>query len=77
MLFFSKPHTHKHIHKESLIIGTLNIINGNVNRLELACATLDNIGIDIGLLTETKLNEYHTFQVLIMKYGQRNVLINM
>ena len=38
--------------KKSLIIGTLNFINGNANRLDLACSTLNNIGIDIGLLTE-------------------------
>ena len=42
-------------------IGTLNIIDGRGNRLELACKEVASYGIDIGILTETKLNGFHTF----------------
>ena len=46
-------------------IGTLNILDGRGNRLEMACRTLQRHGVDIALLTETKLNGRHTG----MSYG--------
>ena len=46
--------------KISLIIGTLNIISVRGNRLELACSTLQKKNVDIAILTETKLNGFHT-----------------
>ena len=46
-------------------IGTLNIVDGRGNKLELACKTLRRLGLDIVVLTETKLNGYHT----VSSYG--------
>ena len=41
-------------------IGTWKIVDGRGNRLEMACKQLQRHGIDIALLTETKLNGCHT-----------------
>ena len=46
--------------EKSITIGTLNIVDGRGNRLELACNRLNRIGVDICVLTETKLNGFHT-----------------
>ena len=48
-----------------LNIGTINIIDGRQGRLEMICNTLQRYEIDIGVLTETKLNGFHT----INSYG--------
>ena len=40
-----------------LCIGTLNIVDGHGNRLELACGTLSKLGVDIAILTETKITD--------------------
>jgi exonuclease III len=41
-------------------IGTLNLVDGRGNRLELACKALLRHGIDLCIATETKLNGFHT-----------------
>ena len=41
-------------------VGTLNVISGRGNRLEMACKKLRRHEIDICILTETKLCGYHT-----------------
>ena len=41
-------------------IGTINIISGRKSRLEMICQILEQHKIDIGILTETKLNGFHT-----------------
>ena len=46
--------------KSGITIGTYNIVDGRANRLELACKRLQRQGIDIGVLTETKVNGFHT-----------------
>ena len=43
-----------------LTMGTFNIMDGRGNRLELACKQLRRHGIDFGVLTETKVNGFHT-----------------
>ena len=45
---------------KNLHVGTINIIDGRQGRLEMICHTLNRHEIDIGVLTETKLNGYHT-----------------
>lgn len=44
----------------NITIGTWNIVDGRGNRLELACNRLKRIGVDIAIITETKLNGYHS-----------------
>jgi hypothetical protein len=44
----------------NIAIGTLNIVDGRGNRLEMACNRLARIGVDIAIITETKLNGHHT-----------------
>ena len=46
-------------------VGTLNIVDGRQNRLKLACHELRRHGVDIAIITETKLNGYHT----VLSYG--------
>ena len=46
--------------RKNINIGTLNIIDGRSNRLELASWNLERHNVDICFLTETKLNGYHT-----------------
>ena len=48
-----------------LNVSTINIIDGRQGRLEMICKTLQRHEIDIGVLTETKLNGIHT----INSYG--------
>ena len=43
-----------------ITIGTLNIVDGRGNRLEMACHELSRHNVDIAVITETKLNGYHT-----------------
>ena len=44
---------------KNIRIGTLNIIDGRANRLEIACKTMEEHNIDIGQLTKAKLNGAH------------------
>lgn len=46
--------------KTDITIGTLNIVDGRGNRLEMACNRLLRHGVDIAVLTEAKLNGFHT-----------------
>ena len=48
-----------------ITISTWNIVDGRGNRLELACERLQQLEIDIPILTETKLCGRHT----IRSYG--------
>ena len=48
-----------------LNMGTINIMDGRGNRLELICHKVERHGIDIAILMETKLNGYHT----VSSYG--------
>ena len=41
-------------------IGTLNIVDGRNNRLEMALKAISDLNIDLAILTETKLGEVHT-----------------
>ena len=43
-----------------ITISTWNVVDGRSSRLEMACNKLQRLNIDIALLTETKLNGYHT-----------------
>ena len=43
-------------------VGTLNIVSGRGNRLEMVCKKLGRYEIDICLLTETKLSSFHTVE---------------
>ena len=45
---------------KGITIGTLNIVDGRGNRLELACRELQRHGVDIAVVTETKLCGFHT-----------------
>ena len=47
---------------EDIRVGTLNIVSGRGNRLEMACRKLGRYKIDVCILTETKLNGYHTVE---------------
>ena len=51
--------------ESTIKLSTLNIIDGRGNRLELACKTLKDNDVDIGILIETKLNGKHT----VSSYG--------
>ena len=44
---------------EYIRVGTLNIVSGRGNRLEMACRKLGRYEIDVCILTETKLSGYH------------------
>ena len=48
-----------------ITIGTLNIVDGRGNRLEMACHKLSRHNVDIAVIKETKLNGYHT----VSSYG--------
>jgi hypothetical protein len=43
-----------------ITIGTLNLVDGRGNRLELACKAILRHGVDLCIATETKLNGFHT-----------------
>ena len=47
---------------EDIRVGTLNIVSGRGNRLEMACRKLGRYEIDVCILTETKLSGYHTVE---------------
>lgn len=47
--------------QSTIKLSTLNIVDGRNNRLELACKTLKDNDVDIAVLTETKLEEKHTY----------------
>ena len=47
---------------EDIRVGTLNIMSGRGNRLEMACKKLRRHKIDICILTKTKLCGYHTIE---------------
>ena len=51
--------------KTNITIGTLNLLDGRGNRLELACKELSNHGVDICITTEIKLKGFHT----VKSYG--------
>ena len=53
----------KKIASEEISIGTLNLIDGRGNRLELACRELEEHNVDVCIVTETKLNGYHTINL--------------
>ena len=59
------PVKHTAEHYSGINIGTINIIDGRQGRLEMICHTLKRYEIDIGVLTETKLNGFHT----VSSYG--------
>ena len=46
--------------QEYIRVGTLNIVSGRGNRLEMACRKLGRYKIDVCILTETKLSRHHT-----------------
>ena len=48
--------------QEYIRVGTLNIVSGRGNRLEMACRKLGRYEIDVCILTETKLNGHHTVE---------------
>ena len=47
---------------EDVRVGTLNIVSGRGNRLEMVCKKLRRYEIDVCILTETKLSGYHTVE---------------
>ena len=49
----------------NITIGMYNIVDGRANRLKLACKRLQRQGVDIGILTETKVNGFYT----VLAYG--------
>ena len=60
-----------------ITVGTLNIVDGRNNRLEMACRELKRTGVDIAILTETKLRGYHTvssygYEIAATKAAKRN-----
>ena len=61
---YSRRHT-EGTGTSGITVGTLNIVGGRNNRLEMTCKELEQTGVDIALLTETKLRGYHT----ILLYG--------
>ena len=44
---------------EDIRVGTLNIMIGRGNRLEMVCKKLQRQELDVCMLTETKLCGYH------------------
>ena len=62
---------------EDIRVGTLNIVSGRGNRLEMACRKLQRYKIDVCILTETKLSGYHTvelsdFKIFATKVTNKN-----
>ena len=58
-------------------IGTLNIVSGRSNRLEMVCKKLKRYEIDLCILTETKLSGFHTveshdFKIFATKVKNKN-----
>ena len=58
-------------------IGTLNIVSGRSNRLEMVCKKLKRYEIDLCILRETKLSGFHTveshdFRIFATKVKNKN-----
>ena len=48
---------------DDIRVGTLNIVSGRGNRLEMVCRKLRRYKIDICMLTKAKLCGYHTIKL--------------
>ena len=62
---------------KGIFISTWNIVDGQGNRLEMACKQLMRHQIDIAFLTKTKLNGFHTgrlygYNIIATKCKNRN-----